>query len=176
MGRTWVLAAPDGPHVGPINLAIRAASSCVGPLYHRLSYPPLKYSRLWWHALIVFCSSCCCVMYTPLMYISSCIGVGCVWYSSEFHRSLSTVFVLIGFDPAFNIFIPSIDVQLNIWWCLSHRWKQGTSLVLNGYMYLEAVWSITCKHYNIATEWGKSRSVIAVWYIFDRIFWIVQFF
>ena len=24
MGPTWVLSAPDGPHVGPINLAIRA--------------------------------------------------------------------------------------------------------------------------------------------------------
>ena len=23
MGPTWVLSAPDGPHVGPINLAIR---------------------------------------------------------------------------------------------------------------------------------------------------------
>ena len=24
MGSTWVLSAPDGPHVGPMNLAIRA--------------------------------------------------------------------------------------------------------------------------------------------------------
>ena len=27
MGPTWVLSAPDGPHVGPINLAIRTESS-----------------------------------------------------------------------------------------------------------------------------------------------------
>ena len=27
MGPTWVLSAPDGPHVGPINLAIRGTSS-----------------------------------------------------------------------------------------------------------------------------------------------------
>ena len=26
MGPTWVLSAPDGPHVVPMNLAIRAAS------------------------------------------------------------------------------------------------------------------------------------------------------
>ena len=26
MGPTWVLSAPDGPHVGPINLAIGVAS------------------------------------------------------------------------------------------------------------------------------------------------------
>ena len=26
MGPTWVLSAPDGPHVGPMNLAIRVAS------------------------------------------------------------------------------------------------------------------------------------------------------
>ena len=24
MGPTWVLSAPDGPHVGPMNIAIRA--------------------------------------------------------------------------------------------------------------------------------------------------------
>ena len=28
MGPTWVLSAPDGPHVGHINLAIRAIQSC----------------------------------------------------------------------------------------------------------------------------------------------------
>ena len=27
MGPTWVLPAPDGPHVGPINLAIRGNTS-----------------------------------------------------------------------------------------------------------------------------------------------------
>ena len=27
MGPTWVLSAPDGPHVGPMNLAIRDATS-----------------------------------------------------------------------------------------------------------------------------------------------------
>ena len=26
MGPNWVLSAPDGPHVGPMNLAIRAGS------------------------------------------------------------------------------------------------------------------------------------------------------
>ena len=26
MGPTWVLSAPDGPHVGPMNLAIRGAA------------------------------------------------------------------------------------------------------------------------------------------------------
>ena len=28
MGPTWVLSAPDGPHVGPMNLAIRVVSRC----------------------------------------------------------------------------------------------------------------------------------------------------
>ena len=26
MGHTWVLSAPDGPHVGPMNLAIRGST------------------------------------------------------------------------------------------------------------------------------------------------------
>ena len=28
MGPTWVLSAPYGPHVGPMNLAIRVGISC----------------------------------------------------------------------------------------------------------------------------------------------------
>ena len=31
MGPTWVLSAPDGPHVGPMNLAIRAVISALDP-------------------------------------------------------------------------------------------------------------------------------------------------
>ena len=27
MGPTWVLSAPDGPHVGPMNLAIRGVNN-----------------------------------------------------------------------------------------------------------------------------------------------------
>ena len=27
MGPTWVLSAPDGPHVGPMNLAIRVVAN-----------------------------------------------------------------------------------------------------------------------------------------------------
>ena len=32
MGPTWVLSAPDGPHIGPMNLAIRVHYSCVSIL------------------------------------------------------------------------------------------------------------------------------------------------
>ena len=36
MGPIWVLSAPDGPHVGPMNLAIRgAARSCWSIYKHR---------------------------------------------------------------------------------------------------------------------------------------------
>ena len=37
MGPTWVLSAPDGPHVGPMNLAIRVY------LYGRLMCHQTKY-------------------------------------------------------------------------------------------------------------------------------------
>ena len=40
MGPTWVLSAPDGPHVGPMNLAIRDipynAADCYGPRHQLL--------------------------------------------------------------------------------------------------------------------------------------------
>ena len=33
MGPTWVLSAPGGPHVGPMNLAIRVGTKAPGPQY-----------------------------------------------------------------------------------------------------------------------------------------------
>ena len=36
MGPTWVLSAPDGPHVVPMNLAIRAVMWRVFPFHHRI--------------------------------------------------------------------------------------------------------------------------------------------
>ena len=36
MGPTWVLSAPDGPHVGPINLAIRVFLLCCASLWYEL--------------------------------------------------------------------------------------------------------------------------------------------
>ena len=40
MGPTWVLSAPDGPHVGPMNLAIRVV--------YRLIYASLGLDELEW--------------------------------------------------------------------------------------------------------------------------------
>ena len=53
MGPTWVLSAPDGPHVGPMNLAIRGMLPCS----HCWGYYPgtLSCSQVWathlkfWH-------------------------------------------------------------------------------------------------------------------------------
>ena len=33
MGSTWLLSAPDGPHVGPINLAVRGRNHVCRMLY-----------------------------------------------------------------------------------------------------------------------------------------------
>ena len=40
MGPTWVLSAPDGPHVGPMNLAIREVN--IG-LLNQYGHDDLKY-------------------------------------------------------------------------------------------------------------------------------------
>ena len=37
MGPTWVLSAPDGPHVGPMNLAIRVRDPTCNPKVPYLS-------------------------------------------------------------------------------------------------------------------------------------------
>ena len=37
MGPTWVLSAPDGPHVGPMNLAIGVYKPSVAPLLRHLN-------------------------------------------------------------------------------------------------------------------------------------------
>ena len=38
MGPTWVLSAPDGPHVGPMNLAIRENLFPVMPILETTKY------------------------------------------------------------------------------------------------------------------------------------------
>ena len=38
MGPTWVLSAPDGPHVGPMNLAIRVSMLLIMPSNYNLYY------------------------------------------------------------------------------------------------------------------------------------------
>ena len=56
MGPTWVLSAPGGPHVGPMNLAIRAIiylSHCISggdsvPVDEIYRYPIIKWFALTW--------------------------------------------------------------------------------------------------------------------------------
>ena len=57
MGPTWVLSAADGPHVGPMNLAIRvhAVVCCrtfIGPNCIPLSYLPSVYHRIYLATII----------------------------------------------------------------------------------------------------------------------------
>ena len=56
MGPTWVLSAPDGPHVGPMNLAIRVALYCSSSAATTLSIKDslvvlLFENKLWLSAL-----------------------------------------------------------------------------------------------------------------------------
>ena len=58
MGPTWVLSAPAGPHVGPMNLAIRLVSINSDPT---APHPPtqlsLKDSSLVWEAIEMLLAS-----------------------------------------------------------------------------------------------------------------------
>ena len=71
MGPTWVLSAPDGPHFGPMNLAIRDSyvlASCPTPSpinvleRNRWAIPATSYK--WYH--IRFHQSICCFLYSLL--------------------------------------------------------------------------------------------------------------
>ena len=46
MGPTWVLSAPDGPRVGPMNFAIRVNNSSLRP-QHSLVGLPWKNAKVW---------------------------------------------------------------------------------------------------------------------------------
>ena len=48
MGPTWVLSAPGGPHVGPMNLAIRECN-----LRHPLSNVMSSFTIHWWNLTIL---------------------------------------------------------------------------------------------------------------------------
>ena len=41
MGPTWVLSALDGPHVGPMNLAVRDGASAPGIKGNSFEYTPM---------------------------------------------------------------------------------------------------------------------------------------
>ena len=45
MGPTWVLSAPDGPHVGPMNLAIRGVLRAGQPVTVETLYSTIYYSK-----------------------------------------------------------------------------------------------------------------------------------
>ena len=47
MGPTWVLSAPDEPHVGPMNLAISVSPQLSWLLYNPPSQQPL--TQVYWH-------------------------------------------------------------------------------------------------------------------------------
>ena len=61
MGPTWVLSAPDGPHVGPMNLAIRVVTQLWVPrqvgcdsvpiLWHSVTANLAMLSNAYWHAV-----------------------------------------------------------------------------------------------------------------------------
>ena len=47
MGPTWVLSAPDGPHVGPMNLSFRGFAECPNDCAHRSRFViVLRMSRI----------------------------------------------------------------------------------------------------------------------------------
>ena len=56
MGPTWVLTAPDGPNVGPMNLAIRA-----------ITMPYGDQTGAW---SIVACLQCVCIMVIAALYVA----------------------------------------------------------------------------------------------------------
>ena len=47
MGPTWVLLAPDGPHVGPMNLAIRGGESRGNRMFFDAPHPLRNSSSSW---------------------------------------------------------------------------------------------------------------------------------
>ena len=70
LGPTWVLSAPDGPHVGPMNLAIRVVRKLTASQRHRTSSnSPLTVPQS---------PGLCCVSVTELRrrpFILSCVCV-----------------------------------------------------------------------------------------------------
>ena len=47
MGPTWVLSAPDGPHVGPMNLAIRESKQCLKQFTNNSSNLSYYITKVW---------------------------------------------------------------------------------------------------------------------------------
>ena len=65
---TWVLSAPDGPHVGPMNLAIRVHECCMAfnkgkglnPLIPEIALWVIELGQHWFKQTLEFLSQCHC--------------------------------------------------------------------------------------------------------------------
>ena len=80
MGPTWILSAPDGPHVGPMNLAIRVAIPC--EFYKE--YPSLL-AWAWYIWLFVHVGGQCLKLIETTVFISTAWSFKSYIFSWELH-------------------------------------------------------------------------------------------
>ena len=129
MGPTWVLSAPDGPHVGPMNLAIREGSLPVSSLlqWHNMesSLMGIHHHDCWAHfsmratlvipempqgGTLIYSPLPCIMMHQWSLLLGGCMGnkhwVGSYeWY---LWLSVQNVWYLIEFDSQYIV----ISIQL----------------------------------------------------------------
>ena len=114
MGPTWFLAAPGGPHVGPMNLAIRVVIGCVRRVGAHLAWRRisnfcavtlLRSERKWWY----FCVS------------SNKIRMTHVYIAVLFHRvflyHLAVLCIILDFILFHRFVLYCID---RVYWLLLH--------------------------------------------------------
>ena len=90
MGSTWVLSAPDGPHVGPMNLAIRVSLTCVLKKLYSISQPNFP-RGVWVNVRFFFSQGCYLALKDmieehSMIVLGIAIGIGVVEVRKKSHR------------------------------------------------------------------------------------------
>ena len=103
MGPTWVLSAPDGPHIGPINLAIRVAfrHQRNDGIWHRC-----RQGRAKWPVLSGRWSAFLCIRATCSSFFFTSASIG-----SDMHWLVWLVplkIIWINFNPSMDKFLHSL--------------------------------------------------------------------
>ena len=159
MGPTWVLSAPDGPHLGPMNLAIRVVFvreyiydrwRRVGGFPHKEPVMPiinvffnmLAWANRWANSTVVGDLIVVLIVLRICVYMTLNFGHDCKWIfvimhvfnqiragHGNFHES---TLIRHGSDLTRSNFWSNWYIGHFLWNC--HRWWLSTNVVVNGWM------------------------------------------
>ena len=126
MGPTWVLSAPDGPHVGPLNLAFREV--CIWQLSPHLPVVTSVQYAKWFKGSNLYFDMLVMKKLTNEAFLSTTCGLIDNWWEDrECWQLWLLLWVPLFFG--FDFLIPNLWSDSGVWW-ICHSTKETICLVI----------------------------------------------